>query len=143
MKRKMARANNKERRIKIFDNSDIGYAVSEARQLAEEIGFTNVQQFMIATSVSELCTNTYRYAAEGEITIRIVKRKTGKGIEIIAKDNGPGIPDVEKAMRDGFSTSKSLGIGLPGVKRLMDEFEIDTKPGIGTRISVRKWRDEI
>ncbi|MEN8711351.1 MAG: anti-sigma regulatory factor [Arenicellales bacterium] len=94
---------------------------------------------MVATAVSELARNIYLYAMKGEVTIRVLERETNKGIEIVAEDNGPGIADIGAAMKDHFSTSYGLGLGLPGVKRLMDEFGIDTKRGVGTKITVRKW----
>ncbi|MEW6096863.1 MAG: ATP-binding protein [bacterium] len=94
---------------------------------------------MIATAVYELAKNIFRYAKRGEIIIRRIKKGTKKGVEIIAQDNGPGIADIENAMKDHFSTGGGLGLGLPGVKRLMDEFVIDKERQRGTKITVRKW----
>jgi len=136
---KVARASKKERRIRISNNFDVAEAAFETMELAEAAGFTRSGQFMVSTAVSELARNIYTYARKGNITIRILERDNQKGIEVIAEDKGPGIADVEAALRDGFSTSHSLGLGLPAVKRLMDEFEIDTKPGVGTKVTARKW----
>lgn len=130
---------NKEERIKISREIDVAEASSEARRLALALGFNKTEQYMIATAVSELARNIYLYAMKGEITIRALERKNKKGIEVVAEDEGPGIEDVGKAMKDHFSTSEGLGLGLPGAKRLMDEFSIDTGRRRGTNITMRKW----
>jgi len=121
------------------------YHIAQARQaataLAREIGFKQVPVYYVATSVSELAGNLFVHATRGGmITLAAVKREGEIGIEVIAEDDGPGIPDVELALQDGFSTSGGLGYGLPGVKRLMDEFEIRSTAGGGTRILARKWQ---
>ena len=127
-------------RLKIADEDDCISAASEAMNLARTAGFNSTGQFMFSTAVSELATNIMRYAGEGEITIRAINDETGKGLEIIAADRGPGIADIEAALEDGFSTTKtSLGIGLGGVRRLMDEFTITSEPGTGTCIMAKKW----
>lgn len=130
---------NKEERIKISREIDVAEASSEARRLALALGFNKTEQYMIATAVSELARNIYLHAMKGEITIRALERKNKKGIEVVAEDEGPGIEDVGKAMKDHFSTSEGLGLGLPGAKRLMDEFSIDTGRRRGTNITMRKW----
>ena len=135
----MARMQNKKKRVEISEEVNIVEAASEAMIFAQIAGFTLVGQHMVATAVSELARNIYLYAMKGEVTIRVLERETNKGIEIVAEDNGPGIADIGAAMKDHFSTSDGLGLGLPGVKRLMDEFRINTKPGVGTKITVRKW----
>ena len=94
---------------------------------------------MIATAVSELVRNILKYAGSGEIRLRRVKEKAGRGVEIEAVDHGPGISDCEAAMQDHFSSSGTLGLGLPGVKRMMDEFSLESAPGEGTRVTARKW----
>ena len=94
---------------------------------------------MISTAVSELARNILKYAGRGEIRLRRVDGPAGRGIEIQAEDNGPGIPDPEAAMRDHYSSSGTLGLGLPGVKRLMDEFSLESRVGEGTRVTARKW----
>src|SRR5215470_12991393 len=105
-----------------------------------ELGFTSGDATLIATAISELARNIVSYARKGEITLRMVNNVDRRGLAITASDKGPGIPDIRQAMRDGFSTSGSLGMGLPGVRRLMDEFEITSQPGRGTIVAVKKWR---
>jgi len=112
-----------------------------ARDLAIEINFDSVRVNQIVTSVSELANNIYFHChAGGEICLMVIKARKKIGLQIVARDAGPGIPDVNAAMEDGFSTNHGLGGGLGGVKRLMDEFEIVSTPGKGTTITARKWR---
>ena len=132
---------NDERRIRLFDQSDKEQVVIASRYMAARAGFDEVNEVLIATAASELATNIVNYAGEGEVTLRILQRNERLGIEMIACDDGPGIRDIEQAMQDNFSTTKgSLGLGLPSVKRIMDEFEIESQPGRGTIVSARKWR---
>jgi serine/threonine-protein kinase RsbT len=127
-------------RFKIADADDCISAASEAMNLARTAGLSSARRSMFATAVSELATNIWRYAVAGEITIRAVNDATRKGVEVVAEDRGPGIADIKAALEDGFSTREtSLGIGLGGVKRLMDEFTITSEPGTGTCIMTRKW----
>ncbi len=125
--------------IKIKSEWDIVKARQQGRNLAKEIGFGIVDQARVTTTVSELARNIYLYAKTGEITIEPIFDGEKKGLKITAKDNGPGIPDIRIAMEDGYSTSGGLGAGLPGVKRLMDEFIIQSKENEGTEIIVSKW----
>src|SRR5215469_14471162 len=104
------------------------------------MGFVATDATLIATAISELARNIVSYARRGEITLRVVNGSNREGLSITASDSGPGIRDIPQAMRDGFSTSGSLGIGLPGVRRLMDEFEIVSAPGQGTTVLVKKWK---
>ena len=130
-----------ERRITIFDQSDKEQVVITARYLAAEAGFDETNQHLIATAASELATNIVKYAKEGVITLKIIQRARQLGIQIIARDDGPGIIDIEQVMQDNFTTSKgSLGLGLPSVKRIMDEFKINSQQGGGTIVSALKWR---
>jgi serine/threonine-protein kinase RsbT len=108
--------------------------------MAAELGFSSSDATLIATAISELARNIVSYARKGEIVLDKIQNASRKGILVIAIDNGPGISDVRQAMRDGFSTSGSLGLGLPGVRRLMDEFEIKSQSGRGTTVQVRKWK---
>ena len=135
----MKRMKEKEERIEITGETEIAKAISKARILAEESGFGQTEQYMVSTAVSELARNIFRYATKGEVIIRVIKRKAKIGIEIVAEDSGSGIKDIAKAMKDNFSTSEGLGSGLPGVKRLMDEFVIESELKRGTKITVRKW----
>ena len=129
-----------EIRVAIKSDQDIVVARQRGRALAAEAGFSSGDATLIATAISELARNIVSYARKGEITLKIVYASIRQGILIVASDNGPGIPDIRQALRDGFSTSGSLGLGLPGVRRLMDEFEIITYPGRGTTVAVNKWR---
>lgn len=129
--------------ITIDGEDAIVAARQQARALATELGFGMVDQSRIATAVSELARNVVRYASggRGEVVIREVRSASGAaGIEIDVRDEGPGIADVEQAMRDGFTSGAGLGLGLPGAKRLVDEFSIDSEVGRGTTVVVRKWR---
>ena len=130
-----------ERRITLFDQSDKEQVIMTARCFAVEAGFDETNQVLIATAASELATNIVKYAKEGEVILKIIQRDRQLGIEIIARDDGPGIRDIEQVMQDNFSTSKgSLGLGLPSVQRIMDEFKIESQPGQGTIVSTLKWR---
>jgi len=130
---------NKEKNIKIHGEADIAEASFEGKLSAETAGFRQSEQYMIATAISELGRNIFIYALRGEIIIKIIEKNNKKGLEIIAQDEGSGIKDIGQAMKDNFSTSNGLGLGLPGVKRIMDEFVIETKAGVRTKITVRKW----
>jgi serine/threonine-protein kinase RsbT len=129
-----------EIRVAINSDQDIVTARQKGRALAVELGFSTGDATLIATSISELARNIVSYARKGEITLKIVHAASRQGISIIASDSGPGIRDIRQAMRDGFSTSGSLGLGLPGVRRLMDDFEITSEPGRGTMVTVKKWK---
>ena len=126
--------------VAIESDQDIVVARQKGRALATELGFSAVDATFIATAISELARNILAYARVGEIALSSVQGVNRKGILIIASDHGPGISDIRQAMRDGFSTSGSLGLGLPGIRRLMDDFEISSRPGRGTIVTVRKWK---
>lgn len=125
--------------VKIYTEWDIVAARQLGRNEAKNSGFGTVDQARITTAISELARNIYLYAGIGEIEIERISENGLSGITIIASDNGPGIPDMRKVMEDGFSTSGGLGAGMPGVNRLMDEFKVDTEPGVGTTITATKW----
>lgn len=118
---------------------DIVTARQMGRQLAEKVGFRGSDLTLIATAISEVARNIVTYAGRGEIEIRRTQNGGREGILVIARDDGPGIADIELAMRDGYSTGRSLGLGLPGARRLMDEFEIQSELGKGTIVTMRKW----
>lgn len=128
-----------ETRVAIDHDYDIVAARRKARELATQVGFSGSDLTIIATAISEVARNIVVYASRGEIVLSAVQRGVRRGILVVAVDQGPGIPDIPRAMRDGFSTGKSLGLGLPGAKRLMDEFEIASEVGKGTMITMRKW----
>ncbi len=124
--------------VAITSDTDIVTARQRGRAMAAKIGFTSTDQIVIATAISELARNIVEYAKRGEVLLREMYGSR-RGLEIVARDSGPGIADVGQAMRDGYSTSRSLGLGLPGTRRLMDDFELTSEPGKGTTVTVRKW----
>jgi serine/threonine-protein kinase RsbT len=107
--------------------------------LATEIGFDGSDQTLVATAISEVARNIVDHAKRGEISLVALNNGSKHGIVITARDEGPGIPDIARAMEYGYSTRKGLGVGLPGAKWLMDEFEIDSKVGHGTTVTMKKW----
>ncbi|MCA1032968.1 anti-sigma regulatory factor [Bacillus timonensis] len=125
--------------VKIITEWDIVAARQLGRTAAKELGFNNVDQARVTTAISELARNIYLYAGSGEICIQNVMELGKQGLRVDALDEGPGISDIRQVMEDGFSTSGGLGAGLPGVKRLMDDFQIDSTEGKGTRIRTIKW----
>ena len=125
--------------IPIKSDPDIVVARQRGRELAAELGFSGTDATLIATAISELARNIILYAKCGEISLKAVQQGEKKGIGVVAHDDGPGIPDVQRALQDGYSTSRSLGLGLPGVRRLMDEFEISSGLNRGTTVTVKKW----
>jgi serine/threonine-protein kinase RsbT len=129
-----------EIRMPITSDSDLIEARQKGRALAEQRGFASSELTLIATAISELARNIIRYAKCGEISIQVVDSNPKEGITIVARDAGPGIADVERALEAGYSTSGSLGLGLPGVRRIMDEFEIKSGIGQGTIVTVTKWK---
>lgn len=135
----MAETVKYEVRVPIVSDADIITARQQGRSLAIRLGFDSTDLTIIATAISEVARNIVEYAGQGEILIHPVQQSNNNGILVIAIDEGPGIRDVQQAMQDGFSTSRGLGLGLPGSRRLMDEFEISSQPGIGTTIVMKKW----
>jgi serine/threonine-protein kinase RsbT len=126
--------------ITVDRDSDIVAARQKGRDLAARVGFTGSDLTIIATAISEIARNIVVYAQRGEINLSIVEQAGKRGILVIARDRGPGIADIELAMRDGYSTGNSLGLGLPGAKRLMDDFEIVSTAAEGTTVTMRKWK---
>ena len=118
---------------------DIVVARQQGRALAERYGVRGVDLIVIATAISEIARNILSYATRGEVLLRGEDQGSRHGIVVIARDDGPGVEDIERAMEDGFSTGDGLGLGLPGARRLMDEFEIVSAPGAGTTVTMRKW----
>jgi serine/threonine-protein kinase RsbT len=125
--------------VPIVNEGDIVTARQKGRVMSEQVGFRGSDLTIIATAISEIARNIVTYAGRGEIDLRAVTANGRRGILVIARDEGPGIPDVSKAMQDGYSTNKTLGLGLPGARRLMDEFEIRSEVGVGTTVTMRKW----
>jgi serine/threonine-protein kinase RsbT len=127
-------------RVRIDSDQAIVEARQRGRALAEQAGFSVTDAAMIATAISELAQNALRYASHGRVSVKVAKQDGRLGLTIVASDRGPGIADVPRALEDGYSTSGGLGIGLPGVKRLMDEFAIASAPGRGTTVTTTKWK---
>ena len=128
--------------VAVTEEWHVPQAQRAATALAGSVGLSQVAVYSIATSVSELANNLFFHARDGgTITLRAVRRNRSVGVEIVAKDDGPGIADVDLAVRDGFTTNGGLGGGLPGVERLMDEFEIQSQVGAGTRVVASKWEE--
>jgi serine/threonine-protein kinase RsbT len=129
-----------EVRVPIASDLDIVVARAEGRRLALELGFSNTDATLMATAISEVARNILTHAREGLVTIST--QNTGEVAEIlvVASDDGPGIPDIQLALRDGYSTTGSLGLGLPGARRLVDEFSIESEDGKGTEVVMKKWR---
>ena len=125
--------------ITISTDLDIVAARMVARDTARGLGFGAIDQARIATAISELARNIYLYAGEGSVTVKEATNGLRRGIEVVCEDRGPGIADISLVMQDGYTSSKGMGMGLPGAKRLMDEFEINSKLGIGTKVTCRKW----
>jgi serine/threonine-protein kinase RsbT len=128
-----------ETRVPILSDADVVVARQQGRLLGKQLGFSSGDLTLIATAISELARNIVSYATRGEIILRLVQEGGKQGIVIIAHDEGPGIPDIAQAMQDGYSTGNSLGLGLPGTKRLMDEFDIVSCVGQGTTVTIKKW----
>lgn len=126
-------------RQRIAEPVDITQLILQTAEYAKETGFKDDEVEKIKTAASELAHNIVKYAQTGTIYIRRVKKGPKKGLEIKASDSGPGLENIEKAMEDHFSSGKTLGLGLPGVKRLMDEFSIESELGKGTLVMARKW----
>lgn len=125
--------------ISIRTDRDIILARQKGKEMAASIGFSSTDLTLIATAISELSRNIVLYAKTGEIMMRPTREGDKKGMTVVARDEGPGIHDVTRALQDGFSTSRSLGLGLPGVRRLMDAFELVSEVNQGTTVTVKKW----
>jgi serine/threonine-protein kinase RsbT len=128
-----------ETHVQLDREADIVAARQKGRELAVAAGFSGSDLTLIATAISEVARNIILYAERGEIVLSLTQKGGKRGIVVVARDDGPGIADTAQAMEDGFSTGKSLGLGLPGAKRLMDEFAIVSEVGKGTTVTMAKW----
>jgi serine/threonine-protein kinase RsbT len=126
--------------VPIMVEADIAVARRVVREIAGKIGFGVTETTRIITAASELGRNVFKYAGKGEMHWRILQKGTASGVELSFEDQGPGIADLDASMREGYSTGGSLGMGMPGAKRLMDEMDVQTAVGEGTTVVVRKWR---
>lgn len=125
--------------VAIRADYDIVEARRRLRKLVEALPFSPADLAMLATAVSELARNILEYAREGAIVLALVRTNQRQGVLVVARDEGPGIADLELAMQNGYSTSRGLGLGLPGSRRLADEFEIESEVGVGTTVKLTKW----
>lgn len=125
--------------IPIRSDSDVLKARHYGKELSSPLRFSNSERAMIAIVIAEIARNTLLYAKHGSMSMKVLQEGQKRGLLIVAQDDGPGIPDLALAMQDGYTTSQGLGIGLPGARRLMDEFEIASEVGKGTTITMKKW----
>ena len=131
-----------EERVAIESDNDVVTARQRARELAAKLDLTSTDQTLLATAISEVARNITTYATRGEVLLSIVRDAgppSREGIRVVARDQGPGIADLDLAMQDGYTSGGGLGLGLPGARRLVDEFDIDTGPGRGTTVTLIKW----
>jgi serine/threonine-protein kinase RsbT len=127
-------------RVPIGADVDVVDARQRGRELAAEAGFSSGDQTVVAAAISEIARNILMYAKRGEVALSIIANGDRKGVEVVARDQGPGIADVARALQDGYSTSGGLGLGMPGARRLMDDFDVTSAVGQGTTVTMRKWR---
>lgn len=128
-----------EVKVSVASDLDIITAREKGRALAVELGFASSDLTVVATAISELARNILLYAKSGEIRLQPIQDGDRGGLMVVASDRGPGISEVRLALQDGYSTSGSLGLGLPGTRRLMDEFEIVSEADRGTTVTIKKW----
>jgi anti-sigma regulatory factor (Ser/Thr protein kinase) len=131
-----------EVRVAIRTDADVVTARQEARTMGAALGFSSTDLTLLATAISEIARNIVKFARRGELTIALVTDDGRTGVSIVARDSGPGIVDVGRALQDGYSTYRGLGLGLGGARRLMDEFEIVSEVGVGTTVTMTKWHDD-
>ena len=129
-----------EGNIAIESEGDIVAVRRVAREAATKVGFGMTDVTRIVTASSELARNIYHYAGSGAMRWKIIGSGVKSGVEFVFEDQGPGIPNVELAMQEGYTTGGGMGLGLPGTKRLVDEMEIQSSPGKGTTVTIRKWK---
>jgi serine/threonine-protein kinase RsbT len=126
--------------IAIASDADVVSARQRARVLAGEVDLTSTDQTLLATAISEVARNITTYAQRGEVVLRVISDGRGRrGIQVVARDDGPGIENLEMALQDGYSSGEGLGLGLPGARRLVDDFRIESAPGQGTKVTLVMW----
>jgi len=128
--------------VHVSSDADVVAAREKGRELSARLGFSSIDLTLIVTAISEVARNILLYAREGDIVLRLDNHDGHRGIVVEARDEGPGIPDLDLAMRDSYSTGNGLGLGLPGARRLMDEFEIQSELSKGTTVVMKKWAPE-
>jgi serine/threonine-protein kinase RsbT len=127
-------------RVTIANDSDVAMARIEAHRLAIGEGFSDVESAALATAVSELAQNVLVHAGYGDVAVSVIAEAGRVGIVAVARDEGPGIVDTDRAMQDGYSTTGTLGLGLPSARRLVDELHVLSAPGAGTTVTAKKWK---
>lgn len=130
---------NNDIRVEVRSTIDIVTARQQGRELALSLGFSGAEVTLVAAAISEIARNILDHAKRGEVLFSQVQHGNHRGLQVVAHDQGPGISDISQAMQYGYSTRRGLGVGLPGAKWLMDDFEISSKVGVGTTITMRKW----
>lgn len=130
----------KREQLPLQNSSDVVVARQKVRQLAIELRFSLVDQTKLVTAASELARNALDHGQGGHMTVEVVNGLSRSGLRLVFEDNGPGIPDIEQALKDGFTTGSGMGLGLGGSKRLVNEFSIESEVGKGTRITVVRWK---
>jgi serine/threonine-protein kinase RsbT len=132
-----------EVRVAIESDADVVVARQRARELAAGLGLSGTDLTLLATAISEIARNITTYAQRGEVAVSVVATGRRRGVRVVARDEGPGIADIELALRDGYTSGVGLGMGLPGTRRLVDEFDIVSAPGEGTTVTFVKWGPEL
>ena len=132
-----------EVRVAIESDADVVVARQRARELAAGLGLSGTDLTLLATAISEIARNITTYAQRGEVAVSVVATGRRRGVRVVASDEGPGIADLELALRDGYTSGVGLGMGLPGTRRLVDEFDIVSAPGEGTTVTFVKWGPEL
>ncbi|WP_088708328.1 anti-sigma regulatory factor [Noviherbaspirillum denitrificans] len=135
----MLQTGNDDIVMPLLNDVDVLKVRKYGKELAAALQFSTSERTIVATAISEIARNTVLYAKAGAMHLRLIRNGMKRGLMIVATDEGPGIPDLKLAMQDGYTTSRGLGIGLPGAKRLMDEFDIVSEVGKGTVITMKKW----
>jgi serine/threonine-protein kinase RsbT len=126
--------------LPLKNSNDVVMARQKVRQWAIELRFSLVDQTKLVTAASELARNALNYGLGGEMTMEVITAGAKSGLRLTFEDHGPGIPDIERALRDGYTTGAGMGLGLGGSKRLVNEFEIESEVGKGTRVTVVRWK---
>ena len=139
VRRRVAKAPSEEVRVAVGRDSDVVDARQRGREVATKAGFSATDCTIIATAISEVARNIVKFAHRGEVTIGVVRQGGQTAVRVIARDVGPGIPDLALALQEGYSTYEGLGLGLPGCRRLMDEFDVESDVGVGTTVTMTKW----
>lgn len=130
----------KEQTLPLTNDTDIVQARQLVRQMSEELKFSLVEQTKVVTAASELARNTVMHGKGGTVTIQALQEGLREGLRVVFEDKGPGIPDLQMALKDGYTTGSGLGLGLGGARRLVSDFDIQSKPGQGTRVTITRWR---